>query len=352
MAELEARSGIAKPPRTAEDDWQAYKQNSWGTGFPKLAEQVGGAATDLAAKVLPAERTHPLQYLIPTAPEVGAVANMATNALPQMASSYRPQGEQLKPALEGLSKWLMQSSVKPSLADRASGASKRAIQTMLDEGINPTPGGMDKTAGLVKSLNEEVKAGIANSGASVPTANVRDFLQKPYTAARQQVNPAEDMQTIRNVWSEFEQHPDIKGAQDISVQLAQALKSGTYKALGNKSYGELGSASTEAQKAIARGLREEVLGKVPEIAEPLKREAALMNVREVALNRSLGNANKDPMGFASWRMDDPKLAATILADRSALVKSLLARGLYQGSRPNVVAPLGVAGGFAAQQQQE
>ena len=39
---------------------------------------------------------------------------------------------------------------------------------------------------------------------------------------------------------------------------AQAMKQGTYRALGDKAYGELKGASIEAQKAQARGLKEEL----------------------------------------------------------------------------------------------
>jgi hypothetical protein len=114
------------------------------------------------------------------------------------------------------------------------------------------------------------------------------------------------------------------------------LKRGTYRALGEKTYGEMGSAATEAQKALARGLREEVAAKVPETVAPLAREADLMNVMGVAERRALMEANKNPMGLALLAKN-PYAWAGFMADKSALFKSTVARllntlGTPEGAR--------------------
>jgi hypothetical protein len=154
------------------------------------------------------------------------------------------------------------------------------------------------------------------------------------------------LDAIRSVWDKFRTSPLVAGKTDIPVQLAQELKKGTYRAIGGKAYGEIGSASVEAQKALARGLREEVAKAVPSITAPLSREASIMNVMDVAGNRALMEANKNPLGLAALRMDNPASAATFLADRWAALKAFLAMQAYGAGKPQVLGPLGAAAGTA------
>jgi hypothetical protein len=68
---------------------------------------------------------------------------------------------------------------------------------------------------------------------------------------------------------------------------AQAMKQGTYRVLAGK-YGEQGSASVEAQKALARGLKEEIATQFPEIGNLNAQESQLLDLQPVlerAVNR-------------------------------------------------------------------
>jgi hypothetical protein len=68
---------------------------------------------------------------------------------------------------------------------------------------------------------------------------------------------------------------------------AQAMKQGTYRVLRGK-FGEQGSASVEAQKALARGLKEEIASQFPEIAKLNADESRLLDLQPVlekAVNR-------------------------------------------------------------------
>lgn len=126
--------------------------------------------------------------------------------------------------------------------------------------------------------------------------------------------------------------PEAKAKEGtISVQQAQALKQGTYKQLAKK-YGQLGSADVEAQKAIARGLKEQVAENVPAVVPLNLEESKLFNVLDVAERKIVTEANKNPMGLAALRVDDPKAWAAFMADRSASAKSLLARIMNRASK--------------------
>lgn len=77
----------------------------------------------------------------------------------------------------------------------------------------------------------------------------------------------------------------------IPVDQAQAMKQGTYQQLKGRAYGELKSATIESQKALARGLKEELEAQFPEIKGLNKQEGQFFNLEgtiEKALAR-IGN---------------------------------------------------------------
>jgi hypothetical protein len=72
---------------------------------------------------------------------------------------------------------------------------------------------------------------------------------------------------------------------------AQSMKQGTYNVLRGK-FGEQGSATVEAQKALARGLKEEIATQFPEISQLNAAESRLLDlgpVLERAVNRVSNN---------------------------------------------------------------
>ena len=316
---------------------------SWGTGTPQAAYDVGGKVTDVASNLGASPRV---------AGAAGYGTNVLTQAIPALLAGGKIQGAPAQHSLAGpLSRRLMQSSVKPSMAARKSGDAARAMGDMLEEGIYPTTGGMDKASRIAGKMDDLVEGALAQSTERVGVARVGSRLRKPYEAARSQVNPEADMAAVREAWQEFVKSPSVRGQSSIPVQLAHALKKGTYKSLGKKTYGEIKTPSIESQKALARGLREEVADKVPGVVEPLKREASMMNIKGVAGDRAILEANKDPMGLAALRMDNPLSAATFWANRTAAIKAALAEALYKGTQPRFLAAEGLTGTQAVNQRE-
>lgn len=314
-------------PQQVMEFTKAGHLRGWGQGLPHAAYDIGGGATDLAAKVLPPE----------IAGGVGYAANVATQAIPNLFG-YR--AGPMQSLTEAPARGLMQSAVKPSSTLPQKDV-QNALTTMLQEGINPTEAGMNKASRMAQLLNESTDAAISASPETVNIKRVVSRLVDPYKRAMTQVNPQADMEAIEAARKSFVSSPLVAGKPDIPVALAQKLKSGTYTSIGDKAYGELGSASTEAQKQLARGLREEVIKKVPEIAEALKKESSLRNVMEVAASRAAQDANKNPLSLGTSIaaiMHDPLAAAGMWANASTRAKALMARMLYQGGRPEVVLP--------------
>ena len=111
----------------------------------------------------------------------------------------------------------------------------------------------------------------------------------------------------------------------MSVQDAQKLKQGTYKII-EKKYGQLGSAETEAQKSLARGLKEELEMAVPSVGPLNQKQRELIKTLKVADRQTLIDANKNMLGIAGLSTSPAQFLA-MQSDRSALLKSLAARGI-------------------------
>lgn len=292
----------------------------FGQGMDRAAYETGGVVTDALAGKVPPE----------VAGGAGYVANVATQALPTAIGGAL--GSATKPTQQDLARRLMQSAVKPTLPDIQKGKAGRAIETLLKEGVSPTNSGVQKLRGMSDDITPQIEKAIEGSTARISKGAVADRLRETARHASDQVTPKADIRAIENAWEEFMSHPQLAGKADMSVQRAQALKQGTYRALGNKPYGELQGASTEAQKALARGLKEEISTAVPEVASLNARQSELINALKVTERRALMDLNKNPAGLALIAPNKAALAA-FLADKSALFKSLLARGLYTGGAP-------------------
>jgi hypothetical protein len=343
--------GAALPgPEGQGSRWASSVQNALTykpvTQGGRAAAQVIGYPFEQLAKVADAAGGKVAEDL--DSPAAGAAINAAIQAgIPVAAGRLAPASRSgvtgMGNVTDAAARRLMTSAVKPSSADHASGAAARAIQTMLDEGINPTPGGMRRIQAIASRLDDAVAQEIANSPATVSVARAAAPLRDLHQRATNQVNPNADIAAVRAAWDEFRNSPAVAGRTDIPVQTAHELKRGTYRALGDRNYGELTGASTEAQKGIARGLREEVLNAVPQIRADLAREAALRNVLGVVENKANMQTNNNPMGLASLRVDSlaPYIASTL--DRSATLKGVLARALYATGDPNLMrTALGIA----------
>lgn len=261
-------------------------------------------------------------------PENASTAAMVQGGL----SSTLPAAAQLT---NKTAKVLMQSAIKPTEKQLKSGQAQTAIDTLLELGINPTNAGVQKLKGKIGDINEQIANALTSSNAVINKQNVMQRLGDVEAKFSNQVAPISDVNAIRNIGEEFmaSNKPALEmPQQNIPVQLAQKLKQGTYKVLSGK-YGEAGSASTEAQKALARGLKEEIAKEVPAIAGLNAQESKMIDTLKVAERRALLEMNKNPAGLALLA-GDPQAALAFMADKSAAFKSLAARMINQAGKVN------------------
>lgn len=306
----------------------------FSAGMKSVGDLIEGAGYKSGEKV--SEVAHGLGASPEVAGGLGYATNVGVQAIPTVISGEAAK-TLAKPIQHG-AKILMQSAAKPSIRSLKTGEAATAIDTMLREGINVSSGGVMKLKAKIGELNRQITEAIANSPATVDKMKVARELRQTLDRFQKQVTPNSDIRAIQNAWDEFMNHPMIRaevgagGAiaeNEIPVQLAQQLKTGTYRQLKDK-YGQLGTADAEAQKALARGLKEGIAEAVPDIAALNARESQLLSALNVAERRVLMDANKNPAGLA-WLAEHPIAATLFLADRSPLFKSLLARALNASS---------------------
>ena len=245
---------------------------------------------------------------ITSGPVTSAVGNAVEEGINQasgflgygVSKAAGPVGEYLR----GKAEKTMQSALKPTLKAQQTKQAEVAIKTLLDDGINVTQGGVDALRKRIDGLNEKIATVIDNSPATINKAQVGKRLIDTLDQFEKQVAPMSDVAAIQRAWEQFMDHPLLK-EREIPVQLAQELKQGTYKALGDKSYtGELKGAEIEAHKALARGLKEEIAKAVPEVRTLNAEESALINTLNVTERRVMMAANNNPVGLG-WMTTNP-----------------------------------------------
>lgn len=286
-----------------------------------------------------------LSALQPTLGSESRTENLITGAL---TSGLVPNAPSItKDVLGRSANKLMMSAIKPGKKELESGAGQQAVKTMLEEGVNPTVGrtifgrGLDTLQDKVYSLNNQIKDMIANSTSKVSKQNVLNYLDDLENQYKYQVASDADVSAVRAVRKQFESNPLLPKAQktglietmtpapdEFPVQLAQKMKQGTYKSIGEKNFVELGGANKEAQRAAAKGLKEEIARVEPQVNLLNAKESKLINALDVAESRAYNALKNNPAGIAGLA-NDPAQFALMMADRSDAFKALMARIMYQ-----------------------
>jgi hypothetical protein len=161
---------------------------------------------------------------------------------------------------------------------------ERAINTAIDGNYSITKSGLEKLAQEKESLYKQVTNMIddaASQGKTVSTKNVLsrfDDLKKYYA----------DMADPRPFWTvidEAKQNILNYRGKTIPVDVAQKMKEKTYNQL-KKAYGEMKDVNRETDKALARGLKEELENVIPELKDINKQISDRINL-EALLTRSV-----------------------------------------------------------------
>lgn len=281
---VSAVQGLAQAARHPIDTAVSLSQ---GQGMLAKRAEESFKKGDYAAGV-----QHFLNYLVPVigqqtdqagdlarqgeyAKAAGMTAGIATNiAAPELA-----KGITAKLPIGQLPERMYQSALKPSTTlstERVQGV----IRTGLENKIPVSADGVAKLDGLITDLSDRVKTEIqsgSKSGATIDPAAVAQRADQIKGKFANQVNPNADLQAIDSAKQEFlANNPNPIPAAD-----AQTMKQGTYSQLKTKAYGEMKSATIESQKALARGIKEELENQFPEIKGLNAKQGQLIGLDDV-----------------------------------------------------------------------
>lgn len=219
-----------------------------------------------------------------------AASEVGARAVPKMVTAAE-RGALLGKTPEGA----YESAMKPSPAKYSAGQRSQMVQTALQEGIPVSKSGLAKLQDLIDDLDAKRDAAIAfDPNRPVSTVNSVRNLDQVRQRFSNQVTPQNDLAQIDAAQADFLNNPKLQpqgagpGPSSLSAQDAQAMKSGTYRALGDKSFGELKGARVESEKALARGLKDSIAEAFPELKNLNARESKLFDLQgplEQAVNR-------------------------------------------------------------------
>lgn len=301
----------------------------------KAAYDIGGKVTDVTGS-----------------PGAGFAANVATQAVPTVLSGGI--GKLGAPALEAGAKTLMQSALKPDKVARETGRAGKAIETMLEKGISPTAGGLEKTQATVNRLETTIQQTLEQSPATVNKFEVAKNLKDAVKQVNLNLDRAKNIDDIQGAFEKFWNHAAIKNLDEIPVALANKMKQSFYKELSERAYNPAVNlaASDKAQKALAKGLRVEVGKAEPAVMPSLQEQSELINVIKVMGPQVAREGNKNIIGLGVLAPRLEQVAVWML-DRYPWFKGFMAQSLHAGKEQiPATASRVVTGGAAATQGQQ
>jgi hypothetical protein len=256
-----------------------------------LATLAGGAGliakgVGFGADVLNASR---VANIANTVAKVGSTISDVTDPL-KVAGAVTGKLANATGLTTTLPQYLYRTALRPGMTNTGTTTLEEANQlarTGLQYAAPVTDKGVATIGDALNDLNnaitQRVQAG-AGAGQTVSRSAVAQRLLPVEQRFGLQVAPESDLRDINRVGDQFTR----TNAPDIPVTEAQAKKVGTYQQLQGK-YGKLSEAEVEAQKALARGLKEELVQAMPELAHLNEQDSRLLDLQgvlEKAVNKS------------------------------------------------------------------
>lgn len=248
---------------------------------------------------------------------------------------------------QGIPERLYQSALKPSLSIKNTPKIPGQLATGLREGIPVSEGGIKKISSQIKDLRKTIDDKIHyGAGTTVDPEEIVKRLDASELQFTDQALPKTDLASIesaRRQWLERYAIRDADGItigyRQIPVEEAQKIKKGTYR-INSKKYNELSSAQIEAEKALARGIKEELEGVFPELKNLNAREGALIELQG-QLKKAIGRTK-------NWEIFTPGIYGSLggigtgMATGSVGMGAATATILTLLRNPNVKSRLAIA----------
>ena len=234
------------------------------------------------------------------ATQVGKVLKATGRVVEPINLARAPLRTIAKLAPQSVAEKLIESGVKFSTKIKPARRSK-IIQAALDEKITPTKAGLRKSQKLVEKYTNQVddiiEKGIrAGKGGkvSIKTDDVLSRLDDVRDTFEASAFGSDFADEITEISTKFKN----KFGDTLTAAQAQEVKRNTQQIL-RKSFGQLSNVRSEAGKAIARGLREELERAFPEVAKLNKKSSELIQLNK-ELERAVARlSNRDVFGLGT-----------------------------------------------------
>lgn len=178
-----------------------------------------------------------------------------------------------------------------------------AVKTALDQGIMPTPTGLEKAQNIVTGLGDTVDQLIEQSGKTgkaIPVDKMKAPLNKLRNDISKTVSPnrQKNLAVVDGVLRNLDDSVEATGKKSISVDEAQALKR---ELQGDIDYGRNSQTSDpitlKTDKAMAQGVRESIETVIPEIKDLNLKQKDLLDLMEALEVPASRIARQDMMGL-------------------------------------------------------
>ncbi len=264
---------IALEPET-ETGKKAYKL--MGLPFEYLGKLAGGVGE--------------VTKSVTGSPVAATTAELGIQALPAILPFGRKAVEKL-----GIPEKMYTSAIKPGIRKKLSITKREAaMEAGIKEGILPTTGGLDKLGGKIDVIENQIDSVLQrgiNSGTPIKTLDIADSLDTLIDAYHKSGMPPESYQGIENVRNKV-----LAQGNYMTPQEAQVFKQNTYKFI-RKHYGELSNATIEAQKTVARTVKDKIAKQYPEV-DILNKKVGPMIQLEDEIQRAVKRIqNRDLIGI-------------------------------------------------------
>jgi hypothetical protein len=228
---------------------------------------------------------------IPTAAKVGGLMSGASTWVDPASLAFRPF------AATRLPEKLYGAALKPSTT-LTPGERSAVISAGLKEKIPVSYGGALKNANIRRSLADKLDDALRGSNTpqidpAVAAERLRDTVQD----ALRSYNPSRDVGKVADVYESFLTDPLVPNL--LTPSQANAMKQGLYREI-ESAYGNMKAPlASQAKKALARGLKEEVNIAVPEVAPINDRLSTLIQLAEQLDPAANRVANRNPIGLTA-----------------------------------------------------
>lgn len=268
--------------------------------------QVANALDEYAGRKAPSTLSQALASTALAIPEGAA-----------MEAGGAVMGKGIQAGLKAVAKaapriWESVAKIPPRSVDKVT--RDKAVATAIENKIVPNEKGFKKLGGMIDETNAQISKVIQDAEATSKWAvnkntklgykefdegklSIPDILRRLESVRQWAYKSYADPAPVLKMLREYKAGIMQMRGKTISPGDAQALKQGIYRRLTDAAYGEFSTPAKEMDKAFARGIKEEIVEKFPQLKNLNAKDSALINLANVIEGTVNRTRNWDLVGL-------------------------------------------------------